>query len=161
MHSNWDVFFPFLFVYTLVWSLATLGFGITEEQSSRSSEHIARQYTYLPSDDLDGDRMLMERSVNLVLALVKENHKIYRNQELNNLSWVMARFGLCDDEALEIIGHELLNPRRRDLKGQDISTTLWSMATLEYSNEKLYRSLADRACQIGAQNFNAQEIRCV
>ena len=116
-------------------------------------------YTYLPSNDPETDRSLMEQSVNLVLGLMKENHGYYRNQELNNLSWVMARVGIKDDEAMETIGYELLNPRRRDLKGQDISTSLWAMATVQYSNEKLYRDLARRACEIGAVNFNGQEIR--
>jgi hypothetical protein len=143
----------------IVWSLATLGFGITEEQSSRSSEHLARQYIYLPSDDPENDRNLMEESVKTVLDQVKKNHRVYRNQELNNLCWAMARLGWKDDEMFEIVGYELLSPKRRDLKGQDLSTSLWSMATLGYSNDTLYRDLTRRACEIGAANFNAQEIR--
>ena len=41
---------------------------------------------------------------------------------------------------------------------QDISTTLWSLATVEYLDEEIYRGIASRLTVGGARFFKAQEL---
>ena len=138
------------------WSMATLGFGISAEQSSKDC-HLTHSYTFLPSDDPDGDRLLMEDALKLVLKNMKENLRYFSTQELNNMSWVMARLDAKDEELLEMIGMELSNPKRR-VDSQDLSTSLWSMATMEYFNDSLYRSVVARFQSVGARRFKPQEL---
>jgi hypothetical protein len=138
------------------WSMATLGFGISAEQSSKDC-HLTHSYTFLPSDDPDGDQKLMEDALMLVLKNMKENLKFFTAQELNNMSWVMARLNAKDEELLEMIGKELSNPKRR-VESQDLSTSLWSMATMEFFDDNLYRAVVSRYHSIGVRRFKPQEL---
>jgi len=140
------------------WAMATLGFGIKQGTASAAPKgcHLTHTYTYLVSDDPEGDRRLMEEAINITLEKTKENLRRFTSQELNNLCWVMARLDEKDEELLKMIGRELANPRK-SVNSQDLSTSLWSMATMEFYDEELYRSVVARFHSIGANGFNPQE----
>jgi hypothetical protein len=138
-----------------VWAMATVGFGVKSDASSAVT-HERRQYTYIPSDDPEGDRSLMEQSVSIVMQNMKENLKPYTTQELNTVCWAQARLSQRDDELLEMIGGQLSNPRRK-ASPQDLSTSLWSMATIGYANKDVYRSIASRIAEIGEAGSKPQE----
>ena len=147
------------------WAMATLGFGITtSEKGTTSAAAIARgcklthSYTYLHSDDPEGDRSLMEEVMQITKRKIKQNIRPFTSQELNNICWVMARLGIRkDEELLGLIGKEISNPRKR-VNSQDLSATLWSMATMEYYDEDLYRGIVSRLPDIGSDHFKPQEL---
>jgi hypothetical protein len=148
------------------WAMATLGFGITtsEKGTTAAAAAIARgcqlthSYTYLHSDDPEGDRLLMEEVMQITKRKIQQNIRPFTSQELNNICWVMARLGIKkDEELLGLIGKEISNPRKR-VNSQDLSTTLWSMATMEYYDEKLYRGIVSRLPDIGSEHFKPQEL---
>eukprot|EP00536_Pseudo-nitzschia_multiseries_P003502 jgi/Psemu1/64177/estExt_Genemark1.C_540102 len=139
------------------WAMATLGFGIRKSTASVTKDcHLTHTYTYLASDDLEGDRALMEEAIKITLEKTKQNLSRFTSQELNNLCWVMARLDEKDEELVKMIGIELANPRK-SVNSQDLSTSLWSMATMEYYDEDMYRSIVARFPSIGAHGFNPQE----
>lgn len=141
------------------WAMATLGFGISANQAAKSAEscQLTHSYTYLRSDDPEGDQALMEETLDVVIYKAEQNLRRFTSQELNNLCWTMARLDRKDDKLLGMIGRELANPRKR-VGSQDLSTSLWSMATLEYVNEDLYRSIVARFTDIGVDQFKPQEV---
>ena len=69
----------------------------------------------------------------------------------------MARLDQKDEELLRMIGQELANPRK-SVGSQDLSTTLWAMARMEFFDEDLYRSVVARFQEIGVGSFKPQEI---
>ncbi len=138
------------------WAMATMGFGMLAEQSNKVF-HVSNFYTFLPSDNPDGDRILMQECLEVCLRKMKEGVRSFQNQELNNMCWVMARLDKKDDMLLEMIGQELINPRRI-ISSQDMSTSLWSMATMEFFDDDLYRALVARLPSIGAHQFKPQEL---
>jgi hypothetical protein len=140
-----------------IWSLATTGFGVTNIKNSDSTRLAGNDYTFLISSDVEGDQQLMEEALQVAFEYAKKNIRRFRSQELNNLAWTMARLGQRDDELLEMIGRELINPRRK-VSSQDIGTTLWSMATLEYFNADLYRQIVSRVNREKAGYCKPQEL---
>lgn len=138
------------------WAMATLGFGEKSDVSNAHSQ-FRHQYICLPSDDSEGDRALMQESISIVLQKMKENLRPFSMQELNNMCWAQARLNQRDDELLEMIGEQLANPRRKATP-QDLSTSLWSMATMGYADKDVYRSVVARLADIGAEKFKPQEL---
>lgn len=136
------------------WALATMAFGISVdiEQAERSD------YKCLQTDDLEGDAKLMSQAVQIVYDHAKENLRRYRSQELNNLSWVMARMGVSDMTLMEMIMTDLANPRRK-LESQDISTTLWGIASSKFFDRAdLYRAVVARWTPEMAARAKPQEL---
>jgi hypothetical protein len=136
------------------WAYATLGFGIN---SNKAPDNHISDYTVLKSDDEAGDRKLMQGAVQVVLDNAKQGLRRFRSQELNNIAWVMARLDMGDRELLVQIGQELCNPRR-SVSSQDIGTSLWSFATLEYFDKETYRRVAVRVTQDRARAAKPQEL---
>ena len=140
-------------VSNTVWSLATLGFGVTDTKPSNTGN----EYTFLDSDDPLGDKQLMEETMAVAIRHIKENCRRYKSQEMNNFAWTMARLGQRDDDLLKIMGNELINPKRR-VTSQDIGTTLWSFATMEYYDADFYRSFVRRVDRNKARYTKPQEL---
>mmetsp|Transcript_60797 Transcript_60797/g.69899 ORF Transcript_60797/g.69899 Transcript_60797/m.69899 type:complete len:686 (+) Transcript_60797:953-3010(+) len=104
----------------------------------------------------------MEEAMQMTLQKVKQNIRVFAPQELNNMCWVMARLGIQlqqdeNEELLGIIGQEISNPRKK-INAQDVSTTLWSMSTMEYQDTTTYKKIVARVTDIGIVNFKGQEI---
>ena len=125
-----------------LWGMATLGFGLTI-----TPEIIANNYVCLPSKSPKKDKELKERVVASILGAAPEKLHQFRSQELNNVAWALAR--LLDENRpaaatlLHAIGMEMCNSRRQ-VTSQDIGTTIWSFATLEFYNDNIYRGLLSR-----------------
>ena len=154
-----------------VWSMATLGFGIAAD-SVHTKKGVAaaidagclltHSYTHIISDDVDGDRILMESCMAIVLERITTNISPFPLQELNNICWAMTRLQIPkNEEVLHIIGTEISNNPRKRIGTQDVSSTLWSMASMEYYNEPMFRSILARVGRrdlVGYDHFKPQEI---
>lgn len=84
----------------------------------------------------------------------------FRPQELNNLSWGICRLGCRGkkiDDLFKGIGQELLK-RHYYFKPQDIGTTLWSFATMEYFDEDVYKAAASELTLRKSHSFKPQEL---
>ena len=117
-----------------VWAFATLGFGLGDNGVSETN--ISTEYTFLISDDEDGDRELMEESMQVAIGVAKQILHRFRSQEINNLAWTMARLEQGDQELLEQMGKELCNPRR-PLSSQVMFTFIYrhdAMKTSKFTN---------------------------
>lgn len=138
----------------LAWGMATLGFGVLPEFSDvrRDSKN---SYTYVVSEDPEGDKVLMHKSLFILFREVKRNIRRFKSQELNNICWLMSRLGESDDELFEMIGQELVNPRRK-VEATDLTITLWSMAT-EYVNDDLYKAIATRLSMMNPRLIKPNE----
>ena len=141
-----------------VWAMATLGFGIKASQTATVAEccPLTHSYTYVLSDDPQGDAALMKEAFQVVSDTAKQRLGSFPSQELNNLCWAMARLERKDEELLGMIGRELVNPRR-SVSAQDLSTSLWSMATMEYFDDRLYRSIVARFTDIDVNRIRPRE----
>jgi hypothetical protein len=97
-----------------VWAFATLGFGLPISASARFiSENRSTDYTFLKSDDEEGDKELMESAVRIVTdQAIHKQMRYFRSQELNNVAWAMHRLNQRDDQLLNMIGKELANTKR-------------------------------------------------
>eukprot|EP00977_Amphora_coffeiformis_P021310 scaffold9178_cov176-Amphora_coffeaeformis.AAC.6 len=139
-----------------LWGVATLGFGLTI-----SPEIIANNYVCLPSKSPEMDKELKGRVIESIIGAAQEKLHQFRSQELNNVAWAMAR--LLDENKpsaatlLQGIGMEMCNPRRR-VTSQDIGTTIWSFATLEFFNDNLYRGLLSRFTPDMVHSCKPQEL---
>ncbi|KAG7348153.1 FAST kinase-like protein, subdomain 1 [Nitzschia inconspicua] len=140
----------------LAWAMATLGFGMIPGTLD-SNRVMANSYTNLESDDPEGDRALMHDSLSIIFREMKKKIRNFKSQELNNISWMMARLSESDDELFYMIGKELTNPERR-IEATDLTVTLWSMATEEYINDDLYRAIAARLSTIEPHKFKPNEL---
>jgi len=136
-----------------VWAFATIGFGL----KGGTTADAGNDYTFLPSDDIEGDMLLMEDTVQVAISAAKQIIHRFRSQELNNLSWALARLGQKDDEMLTMIGNHLADPKRK-VTSQDIGTTLWGFATLEFFDESIYREIAKKVNGRRASNTKPQEL---
>lgn len=136
-----------------VWAFATLGFGLGGDRMSST----ATDYTYLPSDDPKGDQLLVDEAFQVARKYAYQNARRFRSQELNNFAWTMARFGQKDEKLLNMFAIELANPKRR-VSSQDIGTSLWSFATLEYFDHDLYRAIANRVNKDRSNYCKPQEL---
>jgi RAP domain len=144
----------------LLWAMATLGFGQTP-----SFEAALNNYIVLVSDQPDADYQLMQRATAAILEASLPKISKFRSQELNNLAWSLAR--LIDPEqvqndkliqkSLEAIGAEL-SDERRSVASQDIASTLWSFATLEFRGDDVYRGVAYRMTPHQVRRAKPQEL---
>jgi hypothetical protein len=137
----------------MLWAFATLGFGLTmdSELADRAD------YTFLATDDLEGDSGLSQEAAAIMSEDVKTRIRKYRSQELNNLCWVTARMGLQDDELMGLMGEELSDPRRK-VTSQDLGTTLWGMASSDFSSPGVYEAIVARWTPEMASRAKPQEL---
>lgn len=140
----------------LAWAMATLGFGIIPG-STDSNRDTANSYTNVESNSPVEDRELMHEFLSIIFREMKKNIQQFKSQELNNISWIMARLSESDDELFGLIGQELTNPRRK-VEATDLTVTLWSMATEGYVNDDLYRAIATRLATINPNKFKPKEL---
>ena len=144
------------------WAMATLGFGLS---TNANEPPASNNYVVVETNDPAGDQDMMHSAL---LEIVSSSIPIlqkFRSQELNNLAWSIAR--LVDGRFVESqpslqfvlngIGQQL-SSERRNISSQDISTTLWSMATLEVVNESLYRALTSRLDPNKGHSYKPQEL---
>jgi hypothetical protein len=137
-----------------VWSFATLGFGISEQDP----KNILNDYIFLETDDLEGDKELVSKAMMAVAKSSRDKIGVFREQELNNLAWSYARLGQWEEtELFEAIGREFSKPWRR-FDGQDVGTTLWSFATMEYVNNEIMLMIASRLRLNLIHTFKPQEL---
>lgn len=136
------------------WAMATLGFGLREEESSASA---LNDYIFLHSTELEHDQILMARALDAIAESATPRLHSFQAQELNNVAWAFSRLGRKESTQLyEGIGRQFANPRRR-FTGQDVGTTLWALSTVEYANDNIYRAICSRITMESAKNFKAQE----
>ena len=111
-----------------IWAFATLGFGLPSSTSSAVlNDNKGTDYTFLKSDDEEGDKQLMQTAVNVVIATAKNHERqlgFFRSQEINNVAWTLCRLeypfdgggndqsNIGGDEFLKMIGQEMGNTRR-------------------------------------------------
>jgi len=137
----------------MLWAFATLGFGLTMD--SELAERA--DYTFLSTDDLEGDIRLSRAAAAIMFEDVKSRIRKYRSQELNNLCWVTARMGITDDDLMGMMGIELGDPRRK-VTSQDIGTTLWGMASSDFRSAEVYTAVAARWTPEMAARAKPQEL---
>lgn len=136
-----------------LWALATVSFG-----SSLKLERSLNTYVALESDDLKYDVSLMLKTKHAILEASLPKLSKFRSQELNNLAWSLARLvepeeargSQLTQQVLLGLGRELAR-RKRSATTQDIGTTLWSLATLEFPHKDIYRQIVGR--------LNSEEVR--
>jgi hypothetical protein len=140
-----------------IWALATVGFGLTPFVA-----HNMNNYLVLSSDRQSDDEKLMNRAA---LAIARSSLQLlpkFRPQELNNLSWAIARLVDNANEApfpdlFRGIG-EQLSRIRRGVTSQDIGTTMWGMATVGFFDEKIYRKILERLTPEMIRQSRPQEL---
>lgn len=154
-----------------VWAAATLGFGLSQAQSHAA---LNNNYVILESDQPAADTQLMVDTVNVIVNSALTLLPRFWSQELNNVAWALAR--LLSDSShsnlvaartdsfrtnvrrlLQGIGTQLADPRR-SVTSQDIGTTLWALATLEFFDEQIYRGIATRLAFSRAHLYKPQEL---
>jgi RAP domain len=150
------------------WAAATLGFGINQGQETS----VLNNYLVLKSDSpYDDTKLLVEMLDNIIDSALKQLPRFW-SQELNNLAWALARLLSENNNAASIVSSELrtktffllrgialqLADPRRSINSQDIGTTLWSFATLEFCDKTLYRDIAVRLTPEQAQESKPQEL---
>ena len=138
------------------WAFATVGFGL-----GTKLEQSPNNYIFLTSDMPREDRELMKEALEAIVAASLRKIRRFRSQELNNLAWSLAR--LVDnknkqiDELLHEIGNQFCD-KRRIATSQDIAMTLWSLATLEFFDDEIYRGVASRIDSGDGASFKPQEL---
>ena len=137
------------------WSFATVGFGLSVNQSLQ--ENNRNDYVFLPSDTPDEDHEVMMSAMNAIAKYSKTIIHKFRSQELNNFAWTMARINYVDEELMDDITRQLAHPRRR-LTVQDIGTSLWALANLGYDNEDAIRAAVSRIDGRMAEKCLPQEL---
>jgi hypothetical protein len=139
-----------------LWGLATLGFGLTT-----TPDMAANNYLVLPSEDPAQDAALKRTAVDAIVQGSQSKLRLFRSQELNNLAWSLAR--LVDERSAAVdallggVGREMCQHKRR-VGSQDIGTTIWSFATLGFSDESIYRGVVSRFKPDMAQTCKPQEL---
>jgi hypothetical protein len=139
------------------WALATVGFGLTA-----TSEHRTNNYVVLSSDNQHDDSIVMNKAINAIVnAAIPIVYK-FRSQEINNLIWALARLiGSNKNEQINELlygfGQQLVD-RRRSVTSQDIGTTLWGLASMEFFNVNLYNGIANRLQINESYKYKPQEL---
>ena len=127
-------------------------------ENRKANANILNEYVYLQTNDLEGDRRLMETALHAVAKSAIPRLHVFRSQELNNLAWSYARLGRTEcNELYAGIGHELSRPRR-SVTGHDLGTTLWAFATLEYFEEDIYREILSKVNVNAARDYQPREL---
>jgi len=142
------------------WSMATVGFGISETEKAVNNRN---NYVILSTDDHDGDMALKDETMELILNASVELKQRFRAQEINNFAWSVSRLTDLDDaqnvtDRVADIVMELRKRRHPRLTSQDIGTTVWAMATLRYTDATLYREVAKCMSVQKAHQYRPQEI---
>ena len=85
----------------------------------------------------------------------------FRPQELNNLAWGFARLGHYGSDSFnklfQGIGIEL-KKRPKRFAAQDICTSMWSFASVEYFDEEVFRTATSEISSRDASSFKPQEM---
>ena len=152
----------------IAWATATLGFGINQGQETSTMNN----YLVLQSDMPEEDTKLMIDMIYVIADSAMKQLPRFWSQELNNLAWALARL-LSDNNSptsfsttefksritalLRGIASQLAD-LRRTVNPQDIGTTLWSLATLEFCDQELYRNIAIRLTPEQALRSKPQEL---
>ena len=140
-----------------IWAWATVGFGAT---SSNIQFNTNNDYISILSDEPNQDKELVKRTLDIVAENALSRLHRFRPQELNNLAWGFCRlghYGPSLDALFRGIGQELLK-RHSYFAPQDIGTTLWSFATVEYFNEEVYKAAASELTLRKSNSFKPQEL---
>lgn len=139
-----------------LWAFATLGFGLKS-----SGEQSLNNYVVLASNQFEEDRELMQQAVEAVVLAAYPQLDRFRSQELNNLAWALARLvdhkSALVENILRGIGMQLCD-RKRFVTPQDIGATIWSLATLEFFDEEIYRGIAFRLTPDKGGSCKPQEL---
>lgn len=134
------------------WAMATVGFGVSPASQDKND------YTYLKTDDPEGDRELMERALHAVTKSAVPRLQMFRSMELNNLAYAFARLGRTESNDLYAgIAREFCRPRRV-VTGQDVGTTLWSFATAMYFDKDAYRAIVSKVNVEAARDYAPTEL---
>jgi len=136
-----------------IWAFATAGFG-TKTRSNGHNELI------LGFNQPDSDRELIARTLDVVFRSALPRLDKFRPQELNNLTWGIHRLGHYNSnyrELLNGIAQEVIK-RKHQFTPQDIGTTLWSLASMEYFEEDVYRAASSRLSLRHCRSFKPQEL---
>ena len=140
-----------------LWALATLGFGVVETETAMKMT--MNEYVFLKSNDMEGDKDLMTRAVDAAAKSALPRLETFREMELNNLAYALARLEKKDQpQLLEGIGKQFGHHWRQRFDGQDIGTTMWALATLEYFNADIFRTIASKVRLDQAPVYRPQEL---
>lgn len=141
-----------------IWGLATLGFG------QKPLEDLGyNNYVVLTSQELASDRALLDGTVDAITRAAMPLLRRFRSQELNNMAWALARLEDQNQKSegveavLRGIGMQLCDPKRQ-ATSQDISMVLWSLATLGFLDDEMYRGIAAQGTRQQASGFKPQEL---
>lgn len=140
-----------------IWAWATVGFGAT---TSNIQFNTNNDYISIRSDEPNQDKELVKRTLDIVAENALLRLHRFRPQELNNLAWGFCRLGHSGPSLNALfrgIGQELLK-RHFYFAPQDIGTTLWSFATVEYFDEEVYRAAASELTLRKSRSFKPQEL---
>ena len=138
-----------------LWGFATVGFGSVETQS-----HPSNGYIFLKSDRHEEDKAQVAHTLDIISTSASQRMNRFRTQELNNVAWSYARLGHRGEASNEIyrgIGNELLR-RSHQFDPQDIGTTLWAMASMEFFDDEVYMVAASRLNRRSAKLYKPQEM---
>lgn len=147
-----------------LWAMATIGFGLFGTTNDSNNN-----YVFLTSDQPKQDAELLASSLKQILRAALPLLPKFRSQELNNLAWALARLvdlDKIDEECQSILNAVLIGiakqlaNEKRTVTSQDIGTSLWALATLEFVQDKetLYRGVAGRLDPTLAHTYKPQEL---
>ena len=140
-----------------LWALATLGFGVAETETAMKMT--MNEYVFLKSNDMEGDKDLMAKAVDAAAKSALPRLETFREMELNNLAYALARLEKKDQpQLLEGIGKQFGHHWRQRFDGQDIGTTMWALATLEYFDADIFRTIASKIRLDQAHSYRPQEL---
>ena len=146
-----------------VWSLATIGFGISTTEQTKINHN---RYIILETDRPADDFALMSAAVNTILRVAGPTLHRFKPQELNNLTWALARLLRMNKDAVDrALLEDLLwqvsecfSRLGGKAKGQDIGTTLWGFSQLDMKDPNLYRNVAVLVPENAALSYRPQEL---
>lgn len=140
-----------------LWAFGTLGFGVT--QTEAAIKMTMNDYVFLKSDDVEGDKDLMARAVDAVAKSSLPRLEKFREMELNNLAYALARLERKEyPELLKGIANQFGHHWRQKFDGQDIGTTMWAFATLEYFDADSFRMIASKIRLDRINKYRPQEL---
>lgn len=140
-----------------IWAWATVGFGAS---SSTIQFNTNNDYISICSEDSNQDKELVKRALDIVAENALSRLHRFRPQELNNLAWGFCRLGHYGPALNALyagIGQELLK-RHTYFAPQDIGTTLWSFATVEFFDEEVFKAAASELSLRKSSSFKPQEL---
>jgi hypothetical protein len=144
------------------------------------------RYVILESQQPEQDAQLMQQAVHAVMRLAQTRIAQFDSQHLSNVSWSLARLTgsninnsntssiSIDDISIDItnnnhpmseqytrlfraIGMQLAD-QKRPVTSQHIGTTMWSLSTLGFCDDAVYRNLAIRLVPDQAHGYTPQHM---